>query len=71
MEKKNRLKSWRMWRFVAFYVVPNKACYSEYKTLFMKRANIDGLSNDKAKANFDLLCDAQILLGLVTRLPLL
>jgi len=37
----------------------------------MKLANIDGLNNDKAKANFDLLCDVQILLGLVAILLLL
>jgi hypothetical protein len=43
----------------------------EYKTLFMKMANIDRLNNDKAKANFDLLCDFQILLDLVAIPPLL
>jgi len=43
----------------------------EYKTLFMKMANIACLNNDKTKANFDLLCDVQFLLGLVAILPLL
>jgi hypothetical protein len=33
----------------------------KYMTLLMTMA-IDGLDNDKAKANFDLFCDVQILL---------
>jgi hypothetical protein len=37
----------------------------------MKMANIDGFNNGKTKANFDLFCDVQILLGLVAILPLL
>jgi hypothetical protein len=42
----------------------------EYRTLLMKMA-LDDPTNDKAKANFELLCDVQILLGLVAILPLL
>ncbi len=34
----------------------------EYGTLFMKMA-LDDPTNDKAKANFELICDVQILLG--------
>jgi hypothetical protein len=32
---------------------------------------LDGHTNDKTKANFKFFCDVQILLGLVTILPLL
>ncbi len=42
----------------------------KYKTLLMKMA-LDGPTNDKAKANFELLCDVQILLRLVAILSLL
>jgi hypothetical protein len=42
----------------------------EFRTLLMKMA-LDGPTNDKAKANFELICDVQILLGLVAILPLL
>jgi hypothetical protein len=42
----------------------------EYKTLLMKMA-LNDPTNDKAKANFELLCDVQILLGFVVILPLL
>jgi hypothetical protein len=34
----------------------------EYRTLLMKMA-LDDPTNDKAKANFELICDVQILLG--------
>jgi hypothetical protein len=43
----------------------------DYKTLLMKNMAHDGPTNDKAKANFELLCDVQILLGLATILSLL
>jgi hypothetical protein len=42
----------------------------EYKTLLMKVA-LDGPTNDKAKANFELFCNVQILLGIATILLLL
>jgi uncharacterized membrane protein len=42
---------------------------AEYKTLLVKMA-LDAPTNDKAKKNFDLLCDVQILLGLVAILLL-
>jgi len=42
----------------------------EYITLLMKMV-LDVPTNDKAKENFDLLCDVQILLGFVAILPLL
>jgi hypothetical protein len=42
----------------------------EYRTLLMKMA-LDGPTNDKAKANFELFCDVQILLKVATILPLL
>jgi len=42
----------------------------EYRILLMKMA-LDDLTNDKAKVNFELLCDVHILLGLVAILPLL
>jgi hypothetical protein len=43
---------------------------AKYKTLLMKMA-LDNTNNEKAKANFDLLCDVQVMLGLATILPLL
>jgi hypothetical protein len=49
---------------------PTKHVTAKYKTLFMKIA-LDNPSNEKAKANFDLLCDVQIMFGLATILPLL
>jgi hypothetical protein len=49
---------------------PIKHVMVEYMTLLMKMA-IDSPSNEKAKANFDLLCDVQVVLGLATILPLL
>ncbi len=42
----------------------------EYKTLLMKMA-FDGPTDEKAKANFDIFCDVQILLWLVAIHPLL
>jgi hypothetical protein len=42
----------------------------EHKTLLMKMA-LDDPTNEKAKANFDLFCYVQILLGLVAIHPLL
>jgi len=36
----------------------------------MKMA-VDNPTNDKTKANFELLCDVQIILGFVAILPLL
>jgi hypothetical protein len=42
----------------------------KYKTLLIKMA-LDALINDKTKTNLDLLCDVQILLGLVAILLLL
>ncbi len=42
----------------------------KYATLLMK-TGIDGLNNYKAKANFDLFHDVQIMLGFVTIPPLL
>jgi hypothetical protein len=38
----------------------------DYRTLLMKNMAHDGHTNDKAKANFKLLCNVQILLGLAT-----
>jgi hypothetical protein len=43
---------------------------AEYMTLLMKMA-IDNPSNEKAKTNFDLLCDVQVMLGFAAILPLL
>ncbi len=43
---------------------------AEYKSLLVKMA-LDAPTNDKAKTNFDLLCDLQILLRLVAILLLL
>jgi hypothetical protein len=45
---------------------------AKYKTLLIKMA-FDGPTNGllMAKANFDLLCDVWILLGLASILPLL
>jgi hypothetical protein len=42
----------------------------KYRTLLMKMA-LHNPTNDKAKANFELLCDVQIILGFVAILPLL
>jgi hypothetical protein len=47
-----------------------KCVMGKYKTLLIKMA-IDSPSNEKAKTNFNLLCDVQIMLGLATILPLL
>ncbi len=41
------------------YVVPCPMCYAKIHNLFMK-IPIDVLTNDKPKANFDLLYDVQI-----------
>ncbi len=49
---------------------PTKHVMVEYKTLLMKMA-LDNPNNEKAKANFDLLCDVQVMLGLATIFPLL
>ncbi len=49
---------------------PIKNVMVKYMTLLMKM-DIDNPSNEKAKANFDLLCDVQVMLGLVAILPLL
>jgi hypothetical protein len=43
---------------------------AKYKTLLMKMA-IDGPTNDKAKANFDLFWNVKILLGFVAIFSLL
>jgi hypothetical protein len=43
---------------------------AKYKTLLRKMA-LDGLTNDKAKANFELLFYVQLLLGLATILTML
>jgi hypothetical protein len=43
---------------------------AKYKALLMK-IPIDSPSNEKAKVNFNLLCDVQIMLGLATILSLL
>ncbi len=49
---------------------PTKSVMAKYRTLLMKMT-IDILSNDKAKANSYLLCDVQVMLGLVAIFPLL
>ncbi len=49
---------------------PTKHVMAEYRTLLIKMA-IDNLSNEKAKTNFDLLCDVQVMLGFVAILILL
>jgi len=49
---------------------PAKHIMAKYKTLVMKMA-IDSLRNEKPKANFDLLCDVQVMLEFATILPLL
>jgi hypothetical protein len=46
-----------------------KHVMAKYKTLLMKMA-LDSPNKEKAKANFDLLCDVQVILGLVTTLAL-
>jgi len=43
---------------------------AKYRTLLIEMT-LDAPINDKAKTNFDLLCDVQILLGLVAILSLL
>jgi hypothetical protein len=43
---------------------------AKYKTLLRKMA-LDGPTNDSAKAKFELLCDVQILLGLVAIMSVL
>lgn len=47
-----------------------KGVMVKYKTLLMKMA-IDGPTNDKAKANFDLFCNVKFLLGFVAIFSLL
>jgi hypothetical protein len=49
---------------------PIKHVMVEYMILLMKMA-IENPNNEKEKANFDLLCDVQVMLGLATILPLL
>jgi uncharacterized membrane protein len=49
------------WIFILLFV---RHVMVEYKTLLIK-VTLDAPINDKAKTNFDLLCDVQILLGLV------
>jgi hypothetical protein len=53
-----------------FYVVSCSIGLAKYRTLMMKMT-LDVPTNDKAKTNFDLLCDVQILLGLIAILLLL
>jgi len=43
---------------------------AKYKTLLKKMA-LNGPTNDNTKANFELLCDVQILLGFTTILLML
>jgi hypothetical protein len=47
-----------------------KCVKAKYQTLLMKMA-IDSPNNEKAKENFDLHCNVQVMLGLVTILPIL
>jgi hypothetical protein len=49
---------------------PTKRVMAKYRTLLMKMA-INNPNNEKAKTNFHLLCDLQIMLGFATILPLL
>jgi uncharacterized membrane protein len=55
------------WIFMVFLV---QCVMVEYRMLLMRMA-LDAPTNDKAKTNFDLLCDVQILLGLFAILLLL
>ncbi len=47
-----------------------KHVMEKYKTLSIKMA-IDSLSNEKPKANFDFLCDVQVMLEFTAILPFL
>jgi hypothetical protein len=49
---------------------PAKSVMQEYRTLLMKMA-IHIPNNEKAKVNFDILCDVQVMLGLIAIFPLL
>jgi hypothetical protein len=55
------------WIFILSFV---QRVMAKYRTLLINMA-LDALINDKAKTNFDRLCDVQILLGFVAILSLL
>jgi hypothetical protein len=49
---------------------PTKKVMNEYRILVVKMT-LDFVNNDFAKVNFELLCDIEVLYGLIVLLPLL
>jgi hypothetical protein len=51
-------------------VVPSKVVLEEFKILLVKMAK-DAVTNESATANYELLCDIEIVLGFICLLPML